>query len=137
METVTQRPRYVFDACAILAFFRDEPGADTVRELMWDSTGYVHAVNLCEIYYVLLREMTEARALGLLDEIASTGIYLHDWIDTAFWQQVGRYKAVLPMSLADCFCLTLAKQVGAEIITSDHEFDVVVQQGICPVTFIR
>lgn len=137
METVVRRPRYVFDACALLAYFRNEPGADAVQELLWDCIGCVHVVNLCEVYYVLLRETTEDEAQAIVDDIASTGIHFHDWIDTAFWRQVGRYKAVLPMSLADCFCLTLATQEGAAIVTSDHEFDVVAQRGICPVTFIR
>lgn len=137
METVARRQKYVFDACALLAYFRNEPGADAVQELMWDSIGYIHAVNLCEIYYVLLRQTTEAEARAVIDDIASIGMHFHDWIDTAFWQQVGRFKAILPISLADCFCLTLATQEGAEIITSDHEFDIVAQQGICPVTFIR
>jgi len=137
MEAVGRRRRYVFDACALLAYFRNEPGADNVQELIWDSIGYVHAVNLCEIYYVLLRQTTEAEAQAVIDDITSSGIHFHDWIDTAFWKQVGRYKAILPISIADCFCLALAVQEDAAIVTSDHEFDIVAQQGICPVTFIR
>lgn len=42
----------VIDACAPIAFLRDEPGAEAVQNTLGlPQTCYVHALNLCEVYY--------------------------------------------------------------------------------------
>ena len=42
---------YVLDASAMIAFLRDEPGAEIVAEVFVDpeSHCYAHALNLCEV----------------------------------------------------------------------------------------
>lgn len=40
----------VLDACAIIAFLRDEEGADVVESALLGSECVIHAVNLCEVY---------------------------------------------------------------------------------------
>lgn len=44
---------YVLDASAIIAWLRDEPGADVVDNAIKDinSQCIAHAINLCEVYY--------------------------------------------------------------------------------------
>ena len=39
----------VLDACAMIAFLRDEEGADAVASLILDGDYMAHAVNLCEV----------------------------------------------------------------------------------------
>jgi predicted nucleic acid-binding protein len=60
-------------------------------------------------------------------------------MDPDFWQTAGTHKAALRrISLADCFCLSLAIRVGGEVVTADRrEFEPVQQQEICPIRFIR
>lgn len=43
----------ILDACAVIAFLRDEAGADVVRETLLneDNTCMIHLINLCEVYY--------------------------------------------------------------------------------------
>jgi PIN domain nuclease of toxin-antitoxin system len=43
----------VLDSHALIAFLRDEPGAEVVQSLLDRNPGsnYVHALNLCEVYY--------------------------------------------------------------------------------------
>ena len=43
----------VFDASALIAFLRDESGAEAVQTMLQRDTGskYVHTLNLCEVYY--------------------------------------------------------------------------------------
>jgi uncharacterized protein with PIN domain len=42
----------VFDASALIAFLRDEPGAEVVESaLSVPEKCYAHALNLCEVYY--------------------------------------------------------------------------------------
>lgn len=49
---------YVLDACALLAFLGNEPGAHVIKSLLTDTSNVcmVHAINLCEVYYDLLRQ---------------------------------------------------------------------------------
>jgi PIN domain nuclease of toxin-antitoxin system len=49
--------KVVFNACTIIAFFRDEPGADIVESYIVGSEYdcMIHSVNLCEVYYDVYR----------------------------------------------------------------------------------
>ncbi|MDQ1318191.1 MAG: hypothetical protein QG588_1848 [Candidatus Poribacteria bacterium] len=131
----------IFDASALIAFFRDETGAEIVESLLIDSvnTCHVHAINLCEVFYDSLRRKNELEAQRTIRVLLSMGLFLHDDLDIVFWQQVGRYKGYIRhISLADCFCIALAKRLNGSVVTTDHhEFDVISEQGIVPVEFIR
>jgi len=54
----------VLDASALIALFRGEPGGDLVPPLVDDPANrcFVHAVNLCEVYYGFRREAGEETA---------------------------------------------------------------------------
>ena len=43
----------ILDACAVIAFFRDEVGADIVEDYLCDRNAccIIHSLNLCEVYY--------------------------------------------------------------------------------------
>ncbi|MDQ3814878.1 MAG: type II toxin-antitoxin system VapC family toxin [Armatimonadota bacterium] len=130
----------VFDASALIAFLRLEPGAAAVRQLLRTNRGdcYAHAINLCEVYYDFYRSDGEAVAQRALQLIASVGITTREDMDNAFWQDAGRLKAAHRISLADAFCLALARRISGEVVTTDHhEFDPLVPLGICPIRFIR
>ncbi len=129
----------VLDANALIALLNDEPGALLVRDLLRAESCHIHAINLCEVYYDFLRVDGPAGAEQMLADVVQLQVTVHEDMDSEFWQQVGRYKADLRrISLADCFCLTLANRLGAEVVTSDHhEFDTVESKGLCAVRFIR
>ncbi len=44
---------YVLDACAMIAYLRNEVGRDVVEAVLIDSSGLcmAHAINLCEVFY--------------------------------------------------------------------------------------
>ncbi len=97
-----------------------------------------HAVNLCEVYYDVIRDKDESEARSAVEDLTSRGLIVREDIDQAFWQDVGRHKAANNISLADCFAIALANRADGEVVTSDrHEFEPIEQQGICRVTFIR
>lgn len=131
----------ILDACAIIAFLRNEPGSDVVREILADDTitHFAHAVNICETYYILSRAGTEERVRKALDALVEQGLVIREDMDTAFWRQAGDYKATIHrVSLADCFAIALANRIGGALVTSDHhEFDAIATQGICRIRFIR
>lgn len=132
---------YVLDACAIIAYLRNEPGADVVSSILLDSSHQciAHALNLCEVYYDFFRSSGEADARGAIQDLLTIGVRPRDEISTAFWQTAGGIKAThRRISLADCFAVTLAQTTGGTVLTSDHhEFDTVAARGLCAVSFIR
>ena len=132
---------YALDGSALLAFLYDEPGAAMVEGLLLDAgnTCFAHAVNLCEVFYDYYRAGGEVQAQNALARLLAASVLPRADLDPAFWQQVGRHKAMYrPIAIADCFCIALAQRLGGEVVTSDHrEFDPLVPLGLCPIRFIR
>jgi len=132
---------YVLDACAMIAFLRNEIGADVVEGYLQDAAieCFAHSINLCEVYYDFCRAGGENTALEALGDLKAEGVTERSDFDTEFWQEAGRYKADRrKVSLADCFALTLAKRLNGILLTSDHhELDPVAAEGIYQVEFIR
>ena len=128
----------VIDACALIAFLRDEPGAEVVQNLLSQEC-YVHALNFCEVYYDFWRASNQQAAESAIADLISLGIEERNDMDSEFWRDVGRLKAVYRrVSLADCCALALAKRLGASLVSADrHEFEPLLPAGICPIEFIR
>ena len=98
-----------------------------------------HAINLCEVYYKLRRYEAEDEVRSAMQEFSNYGLLVREDLDETFWLDVGNHKAAMKsVPLADCFVVTLAKRADAEAVTADHpDFDPIVEQGICRVSFIR
>lgn len=124
----------VFDASAILALLRREPGGEIVRSLLdlGGSIAAVHVLNLCEVFYDCVRELGDSDAVRVVERLISDGIVVCEDLDEEVWRDAGRIKAVRRrVSLADCFCIALARRLDAEVITADHhEFDALVPLGL-------
>lgn len=133
--------KLVFDACALIAIIKTEPGGPLADSLLADPDNIclVHAVNFCEVYYEVARIGSRARAQDIVRGLLKSGLNLRDDMDVAFWQQSGDLKAQLQrISLADCFCVALANRLGGEIVTCDHsEFDQIAERGLARVRFLR
>lgn len=131
----------VLDAGALIAYLADEPGADIVDRLLSDTENVclAHALNICEVYYHILRLADEQTAISTVEALHAAGITIREEMDAAIWRQAGGYKAELRrVSLADCFCMALAVREDADIVTADHhEFDEIARRGLCRVIFIR
>ncbi len=114
---------YVFDSYALLALLEDEPGADLVAGVInkQGANIYLSAINLGEIYYLLLRRSGLEQAENVLDSIA-----LEDTITVAeaSWDRVksaASVKATGGLSYADAFAVALAKELVAPLLTGDPE----------------
>ena len=66
--------RNVFDASALIAFLRDGPGAAVVQNRLTLPGTYVHALNLCEIYYDFWRASNQEVAESAIADLAASGI---------------------------------------------------------------
>lgn len=131
----------IFDSSALLAMLRGEHAGDTVREVLRDArnASHIHALNLCEVYYIIRREYGEPEALAKLAELTALGLTTQEKLDTALWQDAGRMKAdYRRVSLADCCGLALARRMGGTFLTTDrHELDNDAILALCPIQFIR
>jgi PIN domain nuclease of toxin-antitoxin system len=130
----------IFDACAVIALINGEPGGPQVDSLLNDpaSTCYMHSINLCEVYYQVIRVAGKATADQVISDLLSAGLISRDDMDWAFCREVGELKARGRIALPDCFCLDLAIRLGGRVVTSDHgEFDPLVPLNLCPIFFIR
>lgn len=129
----------VFDANALIAYLNGEQGQEFVESLLSDSQNecFVHAANLCEVFYDFRRGGGEDVAQSALRDLHLAGLVLRDDMDEDLWQAAGRIKADLKrISLADCFCAALAERVDGTVITADAEFQPLADDGR-RVTFIR
>lgn len=122
---------YVLDACAMVAFLRDEPGADNVVVVLTNARDgkckvYMNVINLVEVYYDIYRTVGKVNADEQIDMIKKLPIVIQTEITDKIFAEAGRLKASYKISLADSFALAQAIVSGGELLTSDHhEFDVI------------
>ena len=120
---------YILDACALLAFLRNEPGADIVAAAINsannDETGIIiNKVNLLEVFYDLYRTIGKEKAVEIVSKIKKYPITINAEITDEIFYEAGRLKALYKISLADSFALAQALVINGELLTSDHhEFD--------------
>lgn len=131
---------YVLDACAMIAYLRDEAGAEVVEQFLHGPADIclAHSVNLCEVYYDFIRASDEATARQAIADLFSDGVIERKDMSRRFWYEVGHLKARHRVSLADCHCIALARLVSGEVLTTDRrEFGPIERLGLCRVQFVR
>jgi predicted nucleic acid-binding protein len=121
--------KLVFDTQALLKYYLDELGADSVRNYFVDVLerrveGYINIVTLTELYYILIRvkeELAEEKERNL----RSYGIKIVSLRDSArLWKLAAEIKARWPLSLADAFGAATAITIEGTLVTgADAEFD--------------
>lgn len=119
-------PARVLDSFALIAYFRDEPGAEAVEQLLVsaskkDSPLHMTDVNYAEVKYSIVKKdgaaaWSEAAKVlqGLPVEFQSTTRALAD--------SAADFKARFKLSLADAFAAALARERKADLVTGDPEF---------------
>ena len=139
---VEQVDRYVFDACALIAYLNDEIGAKVVEDLVALALQervqlYVAAVNVYELFYDCLKR-DAATAVQLVGDIYSLPLTVVEVLDRALMQRAGGFKVAYRISLADSVALGLAAQLNAHLVSSDHhEFDQIERDGMALFHWIR
>ena len=116
----------VLDSWAVLAYLGDELAGEQVADLIANAHEnripmYMSVVNAGEVWYILAREISEAKADSALTDLTGLGIELTD-VDWPITRIAGTFKARFRMSYADCFAAALAKDRKSELVTGDKEF---------------
>lgn len=114
----------VLDASALLAYLRDEPGADVVAEVIAEGAA-ISTVNLAEVLGAVAARgshpaelVEELERRGLIDgALAVEPFTTADAIEVARLRPLTRAAG---LSLGDRSCLALARRLGAVAITADR-----------------
>ncbi len=117
--------RHVLDSCAVLAYLRDEPGADAVERLFGRPNAdiHIHAVNLMEVHYRFTVFGGDLAANEALSDLAALGVTFHHELSPALLVRASFFKTRYPfLSLADSICIALGEHLKAAVVTSDKPF---------------
>jgi predicted nucleic acid-binding protein len=116
----------VFDAEPLIAYFCDEPGSDTVERYIQavesHADGYISAVNLTEVHYIVRAITSEERADSVVNVLEESGIRRLDTEET--WAGAAAMKARYAPALGDAFALATAAHVdGLLLVGADDDYD--------------
>jgi len=119
-------PGKVLDSFALLAYFRDEPGAETMENLLVtagkkDAPLHMTDVNYAEVKYAVLKKDGAAAWEQAAKILQGLPIDFHS-TSRALADTAADFKARFQMSLADAFAAALAKEKKADLVTGDPEF---------------
>ena len=119
-------PGKVLDSFALIAYFRDEPGAEAVENLLVtagkkDTPLHMTDVNYAEVKYSIVKKDGGAAWEEAAKILQGLPIDFHS-TTRALADTAADFKARFKMSLADAFAAALAKEKKAELITGDPEF---------------
>lgn len=117
----------VLDSFALLAYFRDEEGADKVQHLLErasrkGSSLLMTEVNYAEVKYITLRKQGPEAWKQVQDSLASLPLEFVP-VNRELADIAADFKSRVSLSLADAFAAALAKSRKAELVTGDKEFE--------------
>lgn len=122
----------VIDASAVLAWLRDEPGADTVAGRLDGS--FLSAVNLSEVLqkHLAVGTLSGPEAAGFAGDLASLGLSVVPFgerevsVAAVMWDKTRR----LGLGLADRACMATAVGFGLPALTADRPWAEVEWKGL-------
>jgi predicted nucleic acid-binding protein len=125
-------PTHCLDAGAVIAYLRQESGAEVLKEIIERSNTFLamHVCNRGEVYYDFFRADGPVAAQTAWANTLELPLALRRDTDDAFIQRVGVIKVAERVSFADAFALALRERLQVPLITTDHhEFDAIEPKG--------
>jgi len=123
------KPVYLLDSFALLAYLNDEPGKTRVQELLSLAEDHkcrlvMCLVNLGEVLYIADRERGLPQAQSVLALVESLPVELLD-ASRDLVLDAAHIKAHHALSYADAFAVAVAMRERAIVLTGDPEFETV------------
>jgi predicted nucleic acid-binding protein len=119
---------YVLDANGVLRYFQPKGmrGAEEIESLLakcerGEIRLWISAINLGEVYYILLRAMKDHLALDYIQALRRT-VLIHE-PDADHALAAARLKHRYKLGNADSFAAALALEKGATLVSADPEFE--------------
>ena len=119
-------PARGLDSFALIAYFRDEPGAEAIEQLLVsaskkDSPLHMSDVNYVEVKYSIVKKDGAAAWAKAAKVMEGLPIDFHS-TTRALADTAADFKVRFKLSLADAFAAALAREKKAELVTGDPEF---------------
>jgi predicted nucleic acid-binding protein len=119
-------PAKVLDSFALIAYFRDEPGAEAMENLLVtagrkDLPLHMTDVNYAEVKYSIVKKDGAEAWEQATNVLQGLPIDFH-FTSRSLADAAADFKARFKISLADAFAAALAKEKKAELVTGDPEF---------------
>lgn len=123
------KPTYLLDSFAFLAYLDNEPGMALVQEVLTQADSgscqiTMSLINLGEVLYIVERERGLSSAQKVLALVESLPVKLLE-VSRDLILDAAHVKANNALSYADAFAVATAMQEQAVIITGDPEFKLV------------
>jgi ribonuclease VapC len=123
---MADKPIYILDAFALMAYLNGEPAAQRIRDLFNDGTKgkchiHISIINLGEALYNMERNHGLAKAHEVLTIIQSLPIEIIP-AENETVLAAAHIKANHPISYADAFVVVAAQTLNGIIMTGDPEF---------------
>jgi predicted nucleic acid-binding protein len=134
---------YLLDACALIALFNEEAGADKVSELLTNAeTGtdrlFITSIQTLEVFYDRIYIKGKEYADAVLENIYTSKINILSEIPREVVQDAGKFKTTYSMSLGDTILAATARYINATIVSCDHkELEVIEKHEHIPFLWIR
>src|SRR5579863_239410 len=114
-------PAKVLDSFALIAYFRDEAGAEAVEQLLVSASKRDSSLHLTEVKHSIVKKDGAAAWAKAAKVLEGLPIDFHS-TTRALADTAADFKARFKLSLADAFAAALAKEKKAELVTGDPEF---------------
>jgi predicted nucleic acid-binding protein len=119
-------PVKVLDSFALIAYFRDEQGAEMMEGLLVsagkkDNPLFMSDVNYAEVKYSIMKKDGAEAWAEAAKVLQGLPIDFHPTTRTLA-DLAADFKARFKLSLADAFAAALAKERKGELVTGDPEF---------------
>lgn len=118
---------FVLDTFAIVAFFRNEKGADEMEKLLLDGVKGKLQLHMCsynagEVYYAIWRKNGKVIADECFKKLLQFEITIIE-PDLQLTLEAATIKATHKLSFADAHAAALSLHLNAPLITGDKEFN--------------
>jgi predicted nucleic acid-binding protein len=133
-----ERPIFILDSFAVLAYLAGEPGMSRVQEVLEAAVRGEHRIglswiNLGEVLYITEREVGLAQAQAVLAAIEQLPIQFLD-VTKERVLAAAHIKANYRVAYADAFAIAAAKELGGTVLTGDPEYESIT--ALVPVEWI-
>jgi predicted nucleic acid-binding protein len=120
---------YVFDSFALIAYFKNEPAAPIVENLLRDGDSgahalYITAANLGEVAYRVYQELGEEASEQALSKMLQWPMLVVT-VDQRLALKAASLKAIRGLGYLDCFAAALADRLKGIVATGDRDFEAV------------
>jgi ribonuclease VapC len=110
--------RVVFDASAVIALLREEPGSEVVESFLGNAL--ISTVNLQEIIVALLARGLPAEQIDRLIKALHLDVVVHDEHDARMAASLYSYTSPYGCGLGDRVCLALGLRKVLPVLTTDQ-----------------